>query len=91
MTDRRKNRNLRSQIKRRRRAGSPMEAYDALPADLRKWLAAACLPWSPASALRVWDIVGGSHDPEEAYSRLNAIEQTMLQRDARVWGTAQRP
>ncbi|WP_247744064.1 DUF6525 family protein [Ruegeria sp. R14_0] len=88
MTNRTKNRNLRTQIKRRRRAGSPMQAYDALPAELRRWLASACLPWSPASALRIWDKVGGARDPDTAYSRLNAIEQSMLQRDAHVWETA---
>ncbi len=90
MTDRRKNRNLRSRIKRRRRTGSPMQAYDALPAELRLWLASACLPWSPASALRIWHKVGGAHDPDDAYSRLNAIEQSMLQRDGRVWDMARR-
>lgn len=65
-----------------------MQAYDALPADLRRWLASACLPWSPASALRIWDKVGGEQDPGQAYSRLNAIEQSMLQQDATVWDIA---
>ncbi|WP_234416653.1 DUF6525 family protein [Ruegeria sp. Alg231-54] len=90
MTDRRKNRNPRSRIKRRRRTGSPMQAYDALPAELRLWLASACLPWSPASALRIWHKVGGAHDPDDAYSQLNAFEQSMLQRDGCVWDKALR-
>lgn len=67
-----------------------MQAYDALPAELRWWLASACLPWSPASALRIWHKVGGAHNPDDACSRLNAIEQSMLQRDGRVWDMARR-
>jgi hypothetical protein len=47
------NRNLATSLKRRKRA-DPMRAYDALPADLRQWLAGAVLPWSPASVRRAW-------------------------------------
>ncbi|MBD3788436.1 MAG: hypothetical protein IE922_16025, partial [Sphingomonadales bacterium] len=46
-------RNLSTSLKRRSR-GDPMRAYDALPADLRHWLAQAVLPWSAASVRRVW-------------------------------------
>lgn len=42
-------------LKRRRRSADPMRAFDALPAPLRRWLAGAALPWSPASCRRVWD------------------------------------
>jgi hypothetical protein len=31
-----------------------MAAYDGLPPALRRWLAEAKLPWSPASARRAW-------------------------------------
>ncbi|NVK13001.1 MAG: hypothetical protein HWE35_02370 [Rhodobacteraceae bacterium] len=85
MADRRARRNLNSRLKRRRRAGDPMQAYDALPPSLRQWLADACLPWSPASALRLWTKAGGSRDPAAAVARLDAAEQAMLKRDARVW------
>ncbi|KIC24858.1 MULTISPECIES: DUF6525 family protein [unclassified Leisingera] len=85
MADRRARRNLNSRLKRRRRAGDPMQAYDALPPGLRQWLASACLPWSPASALRIWTRAGGSRDPAAAAARLDAAEQAMLKRDARVW------
>nr|WP_255732073.1 DUF6525 family protein [Ruegeria sp. Ofav3-42] len=78
---------MRSQIKRRRRVGSPMKAYDALPAELRHWLSSACLPWSPKSALRIWNKAGGTHNPSAACAHLNAIEQSMLRRDAGVWDT----
>lgn len=80
-------RNLRTQLKRRRRRGSPMQAYDALPQGLRQWLASACLPWSPASALKIWDQAGGSANPMAAILRLDAIERSMLQQDALIWGT----
>ncbi|WP_291729888.1 DUF6525 family protein [Leisingera sp. F5] len=85
MADRRTRRNLNSRLKRRRRAGDPMQAYDALPPGLRHWLASACLPWSPASALRIWIKAGGSQNPVAAAARLDAAETAMLQRDARVW------
>jgi hypothetical protein len=42
-------------LKRRRRSGDPMRAFDALPMPLRRWLAEAALPWSPASCRRVWE------------------------------------
>ena len=43
-----------SSLQRKRRSGDPMLAYDGLPAPLRQWLSAATLPWSPASARRLW-------------------------------------
>lgn len=81
-------RNLRTSIKTRRRGGSRMRVFDALPRDLRAWLASACLPWSPESALKVWSRAGGPHNPAAAISRLDEIERAMLQKDAHVW-TAQ--
>jgi len=78
-------RNLRSDLKRRRRQISPMQTYDALPQPLRQWLAQACLPWSPTSALKIWKQTDGCTDPAAAIGRLNAVEQAMLQRDAKVW------
>ncbi|WP_371732019.1 DUF6525 family protein [Ruegeria sp. HKCCD4315] len=80
------NRNLRSTLKRRRRNVPPMQAYDALPQELRQWLAQACLPWSPSSALKIWNKAGGGHDPLVAIGRLETVERAMLQRDAQVWG-----
>jgi len=44
----------RTSLRRRHRATDPMRAYDALPRPLRRWLAEACLPWSPASCRRIW-------------------------------------
>lgn len=41
-------------LRRKRRSRDPMATYDALPAPLRHWLSQAALPWSPASARRIW-------------------------------------
>ena len=78
-------RNLNSSLKGRRRQGSAMQAYDALPPELRQWLSTAALPWSPASASGIWRKAGGARDPQAALARLNAVEQATLRRD-RVTG-----
>lgn len=75
----------------RRGRGRPMDRYDRLPADLRRWLAAAALPWSAASALRLWTRLqretGG--DTALVLHRLELAEQRMLARDCpRIWGAA---
>lgn len=70
-------RNLASALPRRRR-GDPMAAYDRLPGALRHWLAGASLPWSPASALRIWR---RARDADEALARLRAAEAATLARD----------
>ncbi len=41
-------------LKRRSRSEDPMRAYDALPRELRDWVAHAARPWSPRSCLRLW-------------------------------------
>ena len=46
--------NLRSNLRKRRRASVPMQEFDELPPALRVWLHQAVLPWSPRSALRIW-------------------------------------
>ncbi|WP_222435015.1 DUF6525 family protein [Phaeobacter marinintestinus] len=78
-------RNIKSGLPRRRRFGNAMRDYDALPSDLRHWLSSASLPWSPASALRIWSKAGGSSDPSQAIERLNAVEKTMLDKDRGIW------
>ena len=86
MRNRRSDRNLKTSIKTRRRRGSRMQAYDALPRDLRVWLASACLPWSPESALKIWKRADGVRNPCAAISRLDAIERSMLDKDEKIWG-----
>lgn len=79
-------RNLNSALSRRRKCGAPMQVYDRLPYELRQWLAAASLPWSPVSARRIWQKSGGSADPCAALNRLDVVEQAMLRRDRATLG-----
>ena len=71
-----------TRIRRRSRAGDPMEAYDRLPQRLRAWLAQAALPWSAASARRAWSAAlartGG--DADRALALLTEIEARQLAR-----------
>lgn len=85
---RRSIRNLRSGLRRRVRQGNPMARYDALPEGLRHWLSEAALPWSPASALRLWQqAIAEGAGPEGARARLSRAEAALLARDAcRIWG-----
>ena len=41
-------------MRKKKRTGNPMAEFDNLPVQLRRWLSEAALPWSPASARRVW-------------------------------------
>jgi hypothetical protein len=67
---------------------NPMQAYDALPPEARRWLASACFPWSPQSVARLWrralrDANGCKHHAKG----LDAAEQRLLERDApKIWG-----
>lgn len=81
-------RNLRTRL-RTRAAADPMRAYDRLPAPLRAWLARASLPWSPASARRIWDraLAAARGDTAAALAALARAERRTLARDVpRIWG-----
>ena len=79
-------RNLASSLRRRSRP-RPMEHYDRLPPELRAWLAKAALPWSPQSALRLWQRVAPREGAGEALRRLDLAEARLLARDcSRIWG-----
>lgn len=72
-----------------RRRASPMTAFDRLPPDLRHWLHGAALPWSPASALKLWHraLRSAQGDPSRARAALDAAQARLIARDARrVWG-----
>lgn len=59
-----------------------MHAYDMLSASLRQWLAQAALPWSPASAQRIWKRARQrSLGVEEALRTLSQAEAKTLSRD----------
>lgn len=71
-----------SSLRRKRRTGDPMAAYDALPAPLRKWLSTAALPWSPASVRRIWTKSRAQGlTPEETRLALSQAEARTLARD----------
>lgn len=83
-------RNLRSTL-RRGRGRDPMRAFDAAPPELRRWLAAAALPWSPESAQRVYAraLRRARGDVSAALAALAAREAALLAADARrIWGAA---
>ncbi len=70
-----------------------MAEFDALPAELRRWLHTAALPWSPRSARRAWArarrAAGG--DPEQVFARLDALEANTLSRDRFAAGSINAP
>lgn len=71
-----------SALRRKRRDGDPMAAYDRLPPQLRQWLSQAALPWSPTSARRIWSKSRAKGlSPEEALLALSKAEAKTLQRD----------
>ena len=81
-------RNLQTSL-RRRPSGDPMQAFDRLPAELRNWLCAARLPWSPRSAAKLWTRVLQRNDGDtiRALAALDRAEAKALARDARkLWG-----
>jgi hypothetical protein len=77
------NRNLgQSSLRRKRRTGNPMAAFDELPAPLRQWVAQAALPWSPASVQRLWSKSRAKGlSPDEALLSLSQAEARTLARD----------
>lgn len=86
-------RNLATSL-RRRRCPHPMMYYDRLPAELRLWLAGAALPWSPRSALKLWQRFEREcrGDAVAMRRRLDQAEARMLARDApRIWGMGYPP
>lgn len=57
----------------RRSAGDPKRAYDALPPELRAWMAHAALPWSPRSCERLWKrAIRRGIDPIDLLTRAEA-------------------
>ena len=70
-------------LRRRSRPGSAMQSFDALPAPVRRWLSEAALPWSPASARRMWcRAKARGLSVEQALRMLSEAEHRMLARDA---------
>ncbi|MEM6342138.1 MAG: DUF6525 family protein [Pseudomonadota bacterium] len=64
------------------RSEDPMRAYDGLPAPLRLWIGQAALPWSPASARRIWQKAQAKGlSVEETLSSLSRAEAKTLAHD----------
>lgn len=69
-------------LRRTRRSGDPMAAYDGLPAPLRQWLSEAALPWSPTSVRRIWSKSRAKGlSPQETLNSLSQAEARTLARD----------
>lgn len=74
-----------TRLRRKRRAADPMQTYDALPTPLRQWLSQAALPWSPASARKIWRRAQAKGlDCDEALAMLDRAETHTLARDLRA-------
>ena len=59
-----------------------MQTYDTLPKPLRSWLCQASLPWSPASARKIWNR-GQSRglSTDETLALLVHVEHATLAKD----------
>ncbi|SNT72683.1 hypothetical protein SAMN05444959_103181 [Paracoccus seriniphilus] len=56
-----------------------MRTFDTLPCPLRRWLAEAAMPWSPASCRRIWMRARLEGEPVEAIlARLDRTEMKCL-------------
>jgi len=77
------NRNLgQCSLRRKRRSGDPMAAFDDLPTPLRQWLSQAALPWSPSSTRRIWlKSRAKGLSPEDTLLSLSQAESKTLARD----------
>ena len=72
-------------LRRKRRKGDLMQAYDALPAPLGQWLSEAVLPWSPTSARRIWFRASAQGlSSQEALNMLSLAEARSLAKDRRA-------
>lgn len=82
------NRNLgQTSLRRKKRSGDPMEAFDGLPAPVRQWVAQAALPWSPTSVRRIWSRSRAKGlTAEEALQSLTQAEARTLARDRQSTG-----
>lgn len=65
-----------------------MQEYDRLPAELRKWLAAANLPWGAQSVRKAYEsAMARTGSKDQALTELDALQARLLAKDAaKVWG-----
>lgn len=72
----------------KRRARPPMQEFDRLPAELRRWLAGALLPWRPRSVQTAFDrAMARTGSRQEALAELDRLQRRLVARDtAAIWG-----
>ncbi len=75
-------------LKSRRGAAHPMFEYDALPEDLRQWVARGVLPWRAKSVSKAVErAVRRTGDRALALRELDQLQTKLVAKDAkRVWG-----
>ena len=60
-----------------------MQDYDRLPADLRRWVAQADLPWSPQSVQKAYrKAIAHTGDSQLALNELDRIQSILVEKDA---------
>ncbi len=72
-----------------KRSAMSMRRFDRLPPELRRWLHDAALPWSAASAQKLWTraLRRAGGDAAAAQELLDRAQARALARDARdIWG-----
>ncbi|MDP2580993.1 DUF6525 family protein [Shimia thalassica] len=79
-TTRRSARNLSTALS-GRRSQNPMREFDALPPELRRWLAQAALPWSARSVRKIWRKGLQEGGVPAALARLSAAEVATLSKE----------
>ena len=77
----------RTSLRAKRRDENPMREFDRLPAELRRWLARAVLPWRARSVEQAYRrAMARTGDRDLALKELDCLEQRLVAKDAsRVW------
>ncbi|MEM8536569.1 MAG: DUF6525 family protein [Pseudomonadota bacterium] len=77
-------------LRRSKRRDPGLRDYDALPPELRNWVASASLPWRARSVRAAFEKAVAKHGCRTAaLQELDKIEKAMLAKDASaVWGGA---
>jgi len=75
-------------LKGKRKSRHPMNDFDALPPELRKWVSEAMLPWSAHSVRKSFrKAIAKTGDPQRALEELDALQTTLIAKDSRrIWG-----
>jgi len=69
-------------LKGKRKSRHPMNDFDALPPELRKWVSEAILPWSAHSVQKSFrKAIAKTGDPQLALEELDRIQSQLIERD----------